>query len=279
MTLAYGDDCLHAQENAAEDVRSYPERTPKDGETQTVRTLFCMLDGTGVPCTQTDTAGRQGKNGEAGTRQIRVALFGEYGWLDGKGRPLSFRGSFSYAVSGEEIGEVASLVRKLGIARGYGKAPRMQCIADGEEALENALREAFPNAIFTNDFMHACSHLHTCCDNLGLPCENIGREYRFLKGLLYRCGASSVIKRIEARYPQALALSSAADKALDYLRKRRHNMAYGQLRKNGLFIASGHVEAAARVLVVRRCKQAGMHWRHNNAIRISSILARIRSAA
>ena len=74
-------------------------------------------------------------------------------------------------------------------------------------------------------------------------------------------------------------LSPAADKALDYLRKRQHNMAYGQLRKNGLFIASGHVEAAARVLVVRRCKQAGMHWRHNNAIRISSILAHLRSAA
>lgn len=279
MALAYGDECLQAQEAAAADVRSYPERTPKEDETQTVHTLFCMLDGTGVPCTQADTAGRQGKDGEAGTRQIRVALFGEYRWLDSKGRPLPFRGSFSYAVSGEEIGEVSSLVRKLGIARGCGKAPRMQCVADGEEAIENALRDAFPNAIFTNDFMHACSHLHTCCDNIGFTSEAVGKEYRFLKGLLYRCGATAVIKRLETRYPQALALSPAADKALDYLRKRQHNMAYGQLRKNGLFIASGHVEAAARVLVVRRCKQAGMHWRHNNAIRISSILARLRSAA
>ena len=82
-----------------------------------------------------------------------------------------------------------------------------------------------------------------------------------------------------ARYAQPLACSAAADKELDYLRKRQHNMAYGRLRKAGLFIASGHVEAAARVLVVRRCKQAGMHWRHHNAIRISAILARLRSAA
>jgi hypothetical protein len=155
----------------------------------------------------------------------------------------------------------------------------MQCIADGEEALEHALRDAFPDAIFTNDFMHACSHLHTCCENLGLPSEAMGKEYRFLKGLLYRCGATAVIKRLESRYTQQLATSSTADKELDYLRKRHSNMAYGRLRKNGLFIASGHVEAAARVLVVRRCKQAGMHWRHNNAIRISSILARFRSAA
>jgi hypothetical protein len=279
LALAFGEDCLKAQAIASRDVRSYPDRTPKEGERPTAHTFFCMLDGTGAPCTKADTAGRPGKNGEAGTRQIRVAVFGEYAWLDPKGRPSPWRESFSYAVSGEDIAEVASLVRKLGIARGCGKAKRMQCVADGEEALENALRDAFPDAIFTNDFMHACSHLHACCENLGLPAEAMPREYRFLKGLLYRWGATSVIKRLENRYRQNLKASPTADKELDYLRKRQQNMAYGPLRKQGLFIASGHVEAAARVLVVRRCKQAGMHWRHINAIRISAILAHFRSAA
>ena len=279
MALAYGAHCLRTQEEAARDVRAYPERTPKDGETKTVHTLFCMLDGTGAPCTKTDTADTPGKNGEAGTRQIRVVLFGEYAWLDAKGRPSPFRGSFSYAVSGEEIAAVSGLVRKLGIARGYGKASRMQCVADGEEALEKALRDAFPAAVFTNDFMHACGHLHTCCQNLGLPDPAAGKEYRFLKGLLYRSGAAAVIKRLESHYAQSLVACPEADKELDYLRKRIANMCYGQLRKDGLFIASGHVEAAARVLVVRRCKQAGMHWRHQNAIRISAILAHLRSAA
>jgi len=279
MALEYGETCLRTQEAAAPDVRSYPARTPKDGETETPHTLFCMLDGTGAPCTKKDTTGIKGKNGEAGTRQIRVALFGEYGWLDKNGRPSPFRGSFSYAVSGEEIAEVAGLVRKLGIARGCGKATRMQCIADGEEALEKALRDAFPNAIFTNDFIHAAGYLHACCENLGLQTEDAAKEYRFLRGLLYRIGATAVIKRLETKYAQALVASPVADKKLDYIRKRKQNMCYGQLRKAGLFIASGHVEAAARVLVVRRCKQAGMHWRHKNAIRISAILAHLRSAA
>jgi hypothetical protein len=279
VALAYGERCLRRQEEAAPDVRSYPEHARKDGETKTVHTLFCMLDGTGAPCTKQDTADTKGKNGEAGTRQIRVALFGEYGWLDAKGRPVPFRGSFSYAVSGEEIAEVSGLVRKLGVARGCWKAARMQCIADGEEALEKALRDAFPTAVFTNDFMHACGHLHTCCENLGLPTEAVGKEYRFLKGLLYRIGATAVINRLETKYAQALEASPEADKELDYIRKRKQNMGYGRLRKRGLFIASGHVEAAARVLIVRRCKQAGMHWRHKNAIRISAILAHLRSAA
>ena len=279
LALSYGDVCLQAQEAAAPDVRSYPTRAPKNGETETAHTFFCMLDGTGVPCTKKDTADIKGKNGEAGTRQIRVVLFGEYGWLDKKGRPSTFPGSFTYAVSGEEIAAVTGLVRKLGLARGYGNAERMQCVADGEESLEKALRVAFPDAIFTNDFMHACEHLHACCENLGLPADTMVKEYRFLKGLLYRSGAAAVIKRLETQFGQALGVSTVARKELEYIRKRKQNMCYGKLRKDGLFIASGHVEAAARILVVRRCKQAGMHWRHQNAIRISAIHAQLRSAA
>jgi hypothetical protein len=279
MAFAYGDQCLRAQDDAAPDVRAYPTRTPTNGEKETERTLFCMLDGTGAPCTKKDTVDTKGKDGEAGTRQIRVAVFGEYAWLDKQGRPSPFKGSFSYAVSGEEIADVTGLIKKLGVARGCGTAPRMQCVADGEDALEKALRDAFRDAVFTNDFIHACGHLHTCCENLGLADESIQKEYRFLKGLLFRIGAATVIKRLETKYAAALAASTTADKELDYLRKRKQNMNYGWLRKNGYFIASGHVEAAARILVVRRCKQAGMHWRHKNAIRISAILARFRSAA
>jgi len=279
LALGHGEHCLREQDMAAADVRTYPAYKPKDGETETVRTLFCMLDGTGSPCTKADTAGIKGKNGQAGTRQIRVAVFGEYQWLDKKGRPLPFRGSFSYAVSGDTISQASVLVRRLGLARGYGKVIRMQCVADGEEALEKALRDAFPDAIFTNDFMHACDHLHACCEQLEPDPQALAKEYRFLKGLLYRIGAASVIKRIERRHAPALEKSGEAKKQLDYLRKREPNMRYGKLRKAGLFIASGHVEAAARVIVVRRCKQAGMHWRHENAIRISAILANLRSAA
>lgn len=279
VALGFGEQCLIAQNHPKRDVRSYSQGVPRNAEEQTTRTLFCMLDGTGVPCIKADTAGIKGKHGEAGTRQVRVVVFGEYGWLDKKGRPCPFQRSFSYAVSGDQIADVSTLVRKLGIARGYRSDGRMQCVADGEVALEKALRDAFPHAVFTNDFMHACSYVNTCCENLGLPEDESLKEYRFLRGLLYRWGAASVIKRFESKYSEALAKSQEATKALDYVRKRKDNMRYGDLRKKGLFIASGHVEAAARVLVARRCKQAGMHWRHTNAIRISAILAHLRSAA
>ncbi|MBP1589190.1 MAG: hypothetical protein ILO10_03230 [Kiritimatiellae bacterium] len=42
---------------------------------------------------------------------------------------------------------------------------------------------------------------------------------------------------------------------------------------------AAHVEAAARILVARRGKQAGMHWRLANAACVCALLARLRSAA
>ena len=54
-------------------------------------------------------------------------------------------------------------------------------------------------------------------------------------------------------------------------------MKYGEYRKQGLYIGSGPVEAACRTDVARRCKQAGMHWRHLNAAAVCALAARFRS--
>ena len=276
MTLAFGKDRLAAQDAAAPDRREYAKR-PRRAEKKTERTLFAMLDGAAANCCKADTRDVKGKDGEAGTRQVRVGVFGEYGWLDAKGRPAPYADSFSYLVSGEGIADVTALAKKLGLARGAGSAPRMQCVADGEDALEKALRDAFPHAVFTNDFYHACEHTHALCLALGLAPAEADKEYRFLKGLLYRCGALGVVRRVKRKHKDALAASETAAKELAYLEKRLDNMRYGWLRKNGYFIGSGHVEAAARVLVVRRCKQAGMHWRLANAVRVCAIHAYYRS--
>ena len=119
-----------------------------------------QLDGTCVPAVKADTKGRKGKNGgEAGSRQLRVASMCEYEAVDAKGRPVPIPGSFSYAVMLCDAPELKGRVKKLAEARGAGTEARMQCGADGEEALEAILTEDFPNAVFHNDFMHAASYL------------------------------------------------------------------------------------------------------------------------
>ena len=192
MTLAFGEACLAAQNNPAPDVRTYTKKPTKASQ-EVPRTLFAMLDGASANCCKADTVDVKGKNGEAGTRQVRVGVLGEYGWLDEEGHPVPWRESMSYIVSGECIAEVTGLTKKHGIARGSGTVPRMQCLADGEEALEIGLRDAFPHAEFTNDFYHASDHTHALCMNLGLGKDEAQKKYRFLRGLLYRIGADRVV--------------------------------------------------------------------------------------
>ena len=276
MSLVFGEACVAAQEEPAPDVRRYAHR-PATAASPVARTLFCMADGGSANCCKADTQEVEGKNGEAGTRQIRAAVFGEYAWLDRRGRPVPWAESFSYLVSGDSIDKVTPLIKTHGLARGSGTAPRMLCLADGEPALEDSLRDAFPHAQFVNDFAHASDHLHDCCLALGLEEKAANKEFRYCRGLLYRLGAQSVSRRLRCLHPERLKASESALGHLLYLEKRMQNMRYGWFRKNGYYIGSGHVEAAVRVLIVRRCKQAGMHWRHVNAVRMSAIHAHYRS--
>ena len=279
-TLAVGEACLAASRRPEKDVRQYPDaklRTP-DGARRVPRTLVMMSDGTNPPCTKADTSGVRGKSSaQAKSRQLRVTSACEYVNVTDKGVPIPIDGSFSYAVTDLGIGELTSLIHEQAVSRGSGTVPRVQCVADGEEALEKAMRDALPFAVFTNDFMHAAGYLNACCEKLGI--QDAAREYKTCRAIMLRHGAGSAVDRIKRLYARELESSAEARDALNYLDKRRENMRYGWLRRNGYYISSCHIEAAARILVARRCKQAGMHWRHHNAACVSAIIARLRSAA
>jgi hypothetical protein len=278
--LAAGEAALREQESPAKDIRAYTpaQKREPDGSKEVLRTLVSMADGTNAPSVKADTKGVKGKNGcEAGSRQIRVMSFCEYERTTEKGVPIPIKGSFSYAVTDGDAARMTGVIRVNGEARGYGTVPRMQCVADGEEAIEKAMRDAFQkDMVFTNDFMHASGYLSKCVNALGIADPD--REYKTCRSIMLRIGAGSAVKRIRRLYADRLAKSKDATSALDYLDKRKDNMNYGWLRKNGYYISSCHIEAAARILVARRCKQAGMHWRHRNAARVAALIAKYRSA-
>ena len=102
--------------------------------------------------------------------------------------------------------------------------PRKQCVAVGDDALEKALRDAFPFTVFTNDFMHASGYLNACCQALGT--EDATKEYKTCRAIMLRHGAGSAVDRIRRLYAAELARSEEARSALDYLDRRRENMRY-----------------------------------------------------
>jgi len=284
MALRSGQTVLDRQENPQSDIRP-PQAQPRLGDKRRVfpvtRTMYIMMDGTGVPCTEADTAQVKGRasDGKAGTREIKVGIIGYYSWLDPLERPVPEPGSASHVVAAVEACDFGTLLRKAAISRGYGTAPRVQVVGDGADWIANIAAQAFPGAIFTADFYHACEHLYALCIQLQFQEDQLRPQYRKLKGLLFRHGAHSLIRQLNQNHNSAIMASPDAKKELAYFEKRVPAMRYGEFRKQGLYIGSGHAEAACRTDVTRRCKQAGMHWRYHNAARICAIQASLRSGS
>jgi len=243
--------------------------------------MYIMMDGTGVPCTKTDTAHVKGRtsDGTAGTREIKVGVIGYYAWLDPLEHPVPEPASATHVLSTVEASDFGTLMRKAAISRGYGTAPRVQVVGDGADWIANIAAQAFPAAIFTADVYHACEHLYALCLLLQFPDDQVRREYRKLKGILFRHDAQSLIRHLNKAHAPTITASPGAKKEIAYFEKRIDAMRYGAFRKQGLYIGSGHAEAACRTDVARRCKQAGMHWRHHNATCICAILASLRSGS
>ena len=99
--------------------------------------LYAAIDGTGVPVTAKESAGRRGKgededeDGRARTLEVKLAVFFTQDKLDAKGYPVRDRGSSSYIASFEPAHVFADLVKAEGIRRGAGHVRQLPILGDG----------------------------------------------------------------------------------------------------------------------------------------------------
>jgi hypothetical protein len=95
--------------------------------------LYGVIDGTGVPMTARETAGRDGKgeDGRARTREVKLAVFFTQTELNDEGYPVRERASSSYIASFETAGVFADLVKAEGIRRGADHVRQLTFIGDG----------------------------------------------------------------------------------------------------------------------------------------------------
>jgi hypothetical protein len=95
--------------------------------------LYACIDGTGVPVTARETAGRDGKgaDGRARTREVKLAVFFTQDKLDGNGYPVRDPGSSSYVATFEPAHVFAGLVEAEGIRRGARHVRQLTILGDG----------------------------------------------------------------------------------------------------------------------------------------------------
>ena len=235
--------------------------------------LYAAIDGTGVPVTAKETAGRDGKgeDGRARTREVKLAVFFTQDKLDGKGYPVRDQDSSSYIATFEPAAVFAGLVEAEGIRRGAGHVRQMTILGDGAPWIWNIASSKFPEATQIVDLFHAREHLHDLArllefmlldrkdDWLAARLEDL--DYGDIDGI---CAAAR-------SYPLEGIKKTELATALGYFENNAPRMRYHWFRSRGLFVGSGAVESGCKAVIGQRLKQSGMHWTVAGASAITTL--------
>ena len=229
--------------------------------------LCAVIDGTGVPVTPKETAGRAGKgeDGRARTREVKMAVFFTQDKLDGGGYPVRDRASSSYIATFEPAATFADLVKAEGIRRGADHIRQLTVIGDGAAWIWGIATSKFPEATQVVDLFHAREHLHSLTRSLEFMLLDRRDEWLAarLEDLDY--GYIDGIEAAVRRYPLEGVKKDEVEKELGYFLNNAPRMRYHWFRSRGLFVGSGVVEAGCKAVVGQRLKQSGMHWTVNGA--------------
>ena len=237
--------------------------------------LYSVIDGTGVPMTSKETAGREGKgeDGRARTREVKLAVFFTQDELDEDGYPVRDRASTSVITSFEPAAAFGKLVRAEGIRRGADHIRQFTIIGDGAPWIWGIASEKFPEATQIVDLYHAREHIHSLTRSVEFMLGGRGDEWlaKRLEDLDY--GDIDAIERAVREFPFLGVKKDEVDRELGYFLANAPRMRYHWFRQRGLFVGSGVVEASCKAVIGLRLKQSGMHWRIPGADAIITLRA------
>jgi hypothetical protein len=224
--------------------------------------LYAAIDGTGVPVTAKETAGRDGKgeDGRARTREVKLGVFFTQDQVDEKGYPVRDRDSSSYVATFEPASVFAGLVEAEGIRRGAGHVRQLTVLGDGATWIWNIASSKFPGATQVVDLFHAREHIHGLARLLEFMLGD--RKDAWLAARLQDLDYGDIdgICRAGRAYRLGGIKKDELDTALGYFENNAPRMRYHWFRQCGLFVGSGVVEAGCKTVIGQRLKLSGMHW-------------------
>ena len=130
--------------------------------------LYVETDGTGVPVRASETKDRQGKgqDGQARTREIKLARFFTVSALDDDGNPVMDPSSSSYVATFDGKTALAHLVEAEYLRRGGEHFRQVVAIGDGAAWIWTMAEALYPHATHIVDIWHAREHLHDLAAHL-----------------------------------------------------------------------------------------------------------------
>jgi hypothetical protein len=272
-------DAERVAERIGEEVEQWTQRERREqrrddaagAEGPPIPTLYVEFDGTGVPMTHKEVAGRKGKqpDGSAKTREAKLGAVFTQTHVDSEGKPERDPASTSFVGAIESAEPFSARIYDEAVRRGLYRANRVVTLSDGAEWAKNLADTQFPNALHIIDYYHAAEHVARLVKLLYERNPRlIESQLERWKTDLYEGNVQHVIDQASALLPKAQDAMKEARKEIAYLAKNKERMRYNEYREQHLFIGSGVIEAGCKHLVGHRLKQSGMEWtvRGANAI-------------
>jgi len=231
-----------------------PGPSPKPG-----RQFYVSIDGTGVPMVRPELEGRSGRgpDGQAKTREVKLAAFFTQTTTDAEGHPLRDPESTTYLasfVSSDPFGRQALQAARQ---RAMAQASQVIYLGDGAAWVWEIARTCFPQAVQILDYYHASEHIVTLAKALYADPGTAQNWAVRWQSLLYDSQLDDLFTDVGT-----VTTTPAEDvqRELDCLERNRTRMDYLRYRKQGWFIGSGVVEAGCKRVIGQRLKQSGMFW-------------------
>ena len=240
--------------------------------------FYVSVDGTGVPMVRAELAGRVGRGpeGQARTREMKLAALFTQTTCDAEGHPLRDPQSTTYLASFVSADQFGLLVRQAALARGLALAQRVIFLGDGAAWVWELARTCFPQAVLILDYYHASEHVGDLARAVYADAGTAQNWALRWRSLLFESELDVLLA--EARAATDAPPSEGVQRELDYLERNRARMDYRHYRAEGWFIGAGVVEAGCKRVIGQRLKQSGMFWRENGATAIASLRCALLSA-
>ena len=214
-------------------------------------TLYIEMDGTGIPVTPTEAAGRAGKQADtASTREVKLGCVFTQAKLDERGRPRRDPDSTTYTAAIEDAAAFGQRIYHEAWQRGLLRAQRQVVLGDGAAWIWNLSHSYFPNAIEIVDIYHAREHLWDLGRTL-FPCDRQQRR-RWVKRRKKQLDEGRIehLVRSFRNTPTSTAEQREAVRLeSNYFQGHAERMRYAEFRRQDLFVGSGVVEAGCRALM------------------------------
>ena len=244
---------------------------------------YVEADGTGVSGLPRELSDKGKDGGPAKTFEAKIGVTFNQSFNPG-GLPLIENGSVfrepnstKYMGTVEKVAQFTMMLAAFAGTYGVYCADQIVFLSDGAIWLEKLRAKLFPCSIGIVDLYHARQHLRKLVDSLYIYGKRKIAFYEECSHLLDLGEIDRMISLISHKTTDSNRES--VEKQLDYFAGNKEKMRYGLFRAAGLFIGSGVVESACKILVENRLNGSGMRWSKKNAANVIALRSAIYSGA